>query len=60
MYAMDSPKRRASAMNTGVRSPACFRELSWFILQADRDIGQTAYRPLRRTTGGSLVLSQAL
>ena len=60
MYVVDSPKRQGEAMNTGRQSPSSFRQVSWFILRADRDTGPTAYHPLRRTVDGSLVLSQAV
>ena len=39
MYVVDSPKRRNEAMNTGRQSPSSFRQVSWFILLADRDTG---------------------
>ena len=42
MYVVDSPKRQEEAMNTGRQSPSSFRQVSWFILRADRDTGSTA------------------
>ena len=42
MYVVDSPKRQGEAMNTGRQSPSSFRQVSWFILRADRDTGPTA------------------
>ena len=42
MYVVDSPKRQEEAMNTGRQSPSSFRQVSWFILRADRDTGPTA------------------
>ena len=44
MYVVDSPKRQEEAMNTGRQSPrsSSFRQVSWFTLRADRDMGPTA------------------
>ena len=42
MYVVDSPKRQGEAMNTGRQSPSSFRQVSWFILRADRDTGPAA------------------
>ena len=44
MYVVDSPKRQEEAMNTGRQSPrsSSFRQVSWFTLSADRDMGPTA------------------
>ena len=55
LYVMDSPKRQEDAMNTGRQSLSSFRQVSWFILRADRDTG-----PMQRTVDGSLVLSQVV
>ena len=41
-YVVDSPKRQEEAMNIGRQSPSSFRQVSWFILRADRDTGLTA------------------
>ena len=60
MYVVDSPKRQEEAMNTGKQSSSSFRQVSCFILRADRDTGPATQRPLRRTVDGSLVLSQVV
>ena len=60
MYVVDSSKRQGKAMNTRRQSPSSFRQVSWFILHADRDTRPTAYHPLRRTADGLLVLSQVV
>ena len=41
MYSGQS-KEAGEAMNTGRQSPSSFRQVSWFILRADRDTGPTA------------------
>ena len=42
MYVVDSSRRQKEAMNTRRQSSSPFRQVSWFILRANRDTGPTA------------------
>ena len=41
-YVVDSLKRQEEAMNTGAQSLSSFRQVSWFILCDNRDMGPIA------------------
>ena len=60
MYVVASPKRQGEAMNTGRQSPSSFRQVSWFILYANRTRDWRLIVPSGRTVDGSLVLSQVV